>query len=128
MIISRANEVIINKSIIQKQEMLNEIAGRAASYKERDSKKKDLELLVICNRGEFQDKLSLPTDLGFLEIERLYKDMLSIKFREQGEFESHGLCEKLPLLKLEEIKEAFLASIAGDILKNMEKNLNDYVK
>ncbi|WP_265024300.1 hypothetical protein [Wolbachia endosymbiont (group A) of Epagoge grotiana] len=153
-IISRANEVILSESIVQnslsddverglqyivdrmdvslltavEQEMLNEIAERAASYRERDNKKKDLELLSICNGGEFEDKLSLPTDLSFSEIERLYKDMLSIEFKEQGEFELHKLCERLPLLELEEIKEAFPASITEDILKSMVESLNKYVE
>ncbi|WP_342068431.1 hypothetical protein [Wolbachia endosymbiont (group B) of Melanargia galathea] len=108
------------------QEMLNEIAERAASHRERDNKKKDLELLAICNGGEFQDKLSLPTDLSFSEIERLYKDMLLIKFTEQQREES--LYGKLPLLELEEIKEAFPASITDDILKSMEASLGKYVK
>ncbi|WP_264706434.1 hypothetical protein [Wolbachia endosymbiont (group B) of Colias croceus] len=151
-IISRANEVILSESIIQnnlsddverglqyivenmdvslvaevEQEMLNEIAERAASHRERDNKKKDLELLAICNGGEFQDKLSLPTDLSFSEIERLYKDMLLIKFTEQQREES--LYGKLPLLELEEIKEAFPASITDDILKSMEASLGKYVK
>ncbi|MCJ7454519.1 MAG: hypothetical protein MUP48_03585 [Wolbachia endosymbiont of Homalodisca vitripennis] len=153
-IISRANEVILSESIVQnnlsddvergfqyivenmdvsllaevEQEMLNEIAERAASYRERDNKKKDLELLAICNGGEFQDKLSLPTDLSFSEIERLYKDMLLIKFKEEGELELHKLCDRLPLLELEEIKEAFPASITDDILKSMEESLGKYVK
>jgi hypothetical protein len=141
-IISKANEIILSESIVQnnlsddverglqyivenmdvslpaevEQEMLNEIAERAAIHRERDNKKKDLELLAICNGGEFQDKLSLPTDLSFSEIERLYKDMLLIKFKEQGELELHKLCDRLPLLELEEIKEAFPASITDDIL------------
>ncbi|WP_341811583.1 hypothetical protein [Wolbachia endosymbiont (group A) of Oxytorus armatus] len=153
-IISRANEVILSESIVQnnlnddverglqyivdrmdvslltavEQEMLNEIAERAANHRERHSKRKDLELLSICNGGEFEDKLSLPTDLSFSEIERLYKDMLSIEFKEQGEFESHKLCERLPLLELKEIKEAFPASITEDILKSMVESLNKYVE
>ncbi|WP_210437479.1 hypothetical protein, partial [Wolbachia endosymbiont of Drosophila auraria] len=153
-IISRADEVIIKESVVQnnlsdgvkkglqyivdnmhvsllaavEQEMLNEIAERAANHRERDSKKKDLELLAICNGGEFQDKLSLPTDLSFSEIERLYKDMLSIAFRGQGEFELHTLYERLPLLELEEIKETFPASITDDILKEMEKSLDKYLE
>ncbi|WP_265023343.1 MULTISPECIES: hypothetical protein [unclassified Wolbachia] len=120
-VISRANEVILSESNEQnnlgdgvegglhyivdnvhvslfievEQEMLNEIAGKAENYRERDSKKKDLELLAICNGGKFQDKRSLPTDLGFSEIERLYKDMLSIAFKWGGEFEAHTLYERL---------------------------------
>ncbi|WP_265023378.1 hypothetical protein [Wolbachia endosymbiont (group A) of Epistrophe grossularia] len=153
-IISRADEVIIKESAVQnnlsddverglqyivdnmhvsllaevEQEMLNEIAERAANHRERDSKKKDLELLAISNGGEFQDRLSLPTDLSFSEIERLYKDMLSIAFRGQGEFELHTLYERLPLLELEEIKETFPASITDDILKEMEKSLDKYLE
>ncbi|WP_341811769.1 hypothetical protein [Wolbachia endosymbiont (group A) of Conops quadrifasciatus] len=153
-IISRADEVIVKKSIVQnnlsddverglqyivdnmhvsllaavEQEMLNEIAERAANHRERDSKKKDLELLAVCNGGEFQDKLSLPTDLGFSEIERLYKDMLSIKFTELGKNDSSTLYDKLPLLELEEIKEAFPVSVTDDILGNMEESLNKYVE
>ncbi|WP_264953185.1 MULTISPECIES: hypothetical protein [unclassified Wolbachia] len=151
-IISRANEVILSESIIQnnlsddverglqyivenmdvsllaevEQEMLNEIAERAAIHRERDNKKKDLELLAICNGGEFKDKLSLPTDLSFSEIERLYKDMLLIQFTEQQKEES--LYGKLPLLELEEIKEAFPASITDNILKSMEESLGKYVE
>ncbi|WP_341815923.1 hypothetical protein [Wolbachia endosymbiont (group B) of Idaea biselata] len=151
-IISKANEVILSESIVQnnlsddvveglqyivenmdvsllaevEQEMLNEIAERAAIHRERDNKKKDLELLAICNGGEFKDKLSLPTDLSFSEIERLYKDMLLIKFTEQQKEES--LYGKLPLLELEEIKEAFSTSITDDILKSIEESLGKYVK
>lgn len=70
--------------------------------------------------------LSLPTDLSFSEIEHLYKDMLLIKFTEQQREES--LYGKLPLLELEEIKEAFPASITDDILKSMEESLGKYVE
>ncbi|MGL5029395.1 MAG: hypothetical protein ACRC6C_04870 [Wolbachia pipientis] len=153
-IISRADEVIIKESVVQnnlsdgvkeglqyivdnmhvsllaavEQEMLNEIAERAANHRERDSKKKDLELLAICNGGEFQDRLSLPENLSFSEIEHLYKDMLSIAFIGQGDLESHTLYERLPLLELEEIKEVFPISITDNILRNMEESLNKYVE
>ncbi|GFR13483.1 uncharacterized protein TNCT_653261 [Trichonephila clavata] len=153
-IISRADEVIIKESVVQnnlsddverglqyivgnmhvsllaavEQEMLNEIAERAANHRERDSKKKDLELLAICNGGEFQDRLSLPENLSFSEIEHLYKDMLLIAFIGQGDLESHTLCKRLPLLELEEIKEVFPVSITDDILRNMEESMNKYVE
>ncbi|WP_333023664.1 hypothetical protein [Wolbachia endosymbiont of Pentidionis agamae] len=113
------------------QEMLNEIAEIAANYRERDNKKKDLELLAVCNGGEFKNELLLPTDLGFSEIERLYKDMLSIEFKERGEHESHKLLSlrnRLPLLELEEIKEAFHISITDDILSDIEESLDKYVE
>lgn len=111
------------------QEVLNEIMNKVIIHREKDSSKKDLELLVICNGGDFRgNKLSLPTSLAFSEIERLYKDMLSIKFTETTHETPTTLYDRLPVLGLEEIIEIFPSSIDHDILKKIKEGLDRYVE
>lgn len=151
-IIERANELIMEDSMddtitaglqyivenmhasllfLAEQKILNEIVEKTAN---REAK--DMMLLAILNGGEFKEGLSLPTNLAFSEIERLYKDMLLLEIEDieqstsmiwENQKISGTLFEKLPLLALEEIREVFSSSITDEILDEMQKTLDTYI-